>query len=158
MGFPVLLHMPAMSSDKALTLLRVGGGPIPLKRAVKFGQGRRDFILAAEDRFAVQGPVDPAAVPAHPTIRGAVVIVGAFVADLGVGLQRHEPMGKAFRHPELLAIFETEFHTHPLPIAGGPTPDIDGHIIKRTAPAPDQFGLRMRGRLKVQSAYCANLL
>src|SRR6056297_795365 len=106
--------------------------------------------------------------PGHPPIHADIRVVErdcpvafgriggrAFIDDLGLWHARHEPMREPDRHQKLSTVLKAELGAHPLAEGRAAFADVDRHIEKRAAPAPNQLGLRMRRRLKMQAAYRA---
>lgn len=96
-------------------------------------------------------------VPGQTLIAFCVVIARDLITNDRVGLKRTEPMGKARRNPELLAILRGERLSDPPAISRRTTPDVDGDVIKGAGGATYELALRMRFALEMKTADRARL-
>ncbi len=67
-------------------------------------------------------------------------------------------MQETFGDQKLITLFSGKLHPDPLAKTGRPLAHINGHIPDHTLNDAHQFGLRSRGRLKMQAAYGADIL
>lgn len=74
------------------------------------------------------------------------------VMNQRVRLKRHEAMGKAWRNPELAAVFGRKLGPRPLPESRRTLPDIHPDIEDRACQAGDKLALGKRRQLEMQPA------
>src|SRR5215207_7954883 len=81
-------------------------------------------------------------VPCKTSFGSGVIVVAAFVNEVGRLAQDQKAVRKASRHPQLAAVFRRELLAHPLPECRRAPPQVDGNVEDASERAPDQFSLR----------------
>src|ERR1051325_3107970 len=126
--------------------------------ARQFCAHRLPAILVRQQRLSLldrpgdgKGGVVP---PKPPVMLGRIVAVH-LVDDLGIGLERAEPVGKSLGNKELVAFLGAEHEPDMMPVGWRAVPEIDRDIEDRTGRDAHQLCLWLRRDLKMQAAYNA---
>src|SRR6185369_1322744 len=79
------------------------------------------------------------------------------VGELGVVIERLEPVREALRNEQRVAVALAQLDTEPLAVGRRGRADVDDHVIDSPADTADELGLAVRRALIVQSAQRAGL-
>src|SRR5205807_95560 len=126
--------------------------------ARQFCEDRLPAILVRQQRLSIldrPGAGKGGIVPPEPPVMFRRIVAVHLVDDLGIGLERAEPVGKPLGNKELVAFLGTEHETHMMSVGCRAVPEIDRDIEDRTRRDAHQLRLWLRRDLKMQTAYNA---
>lgn len=115
-------------------------------------------ILFGEDELLFrQRPVDRklGIVEAHAEIKLRRVVGIDFVGDLGMGLERKDPVREPLGAEDLLAAFRGELGHNVLAKGLRTVTEVDAHVEDGTAQHAQKLGLGRGRALKMQASKCA---
>ena len=94
-------------------------------------------------------------VEAYAAFRFFAVEIVALVGEYRRVAEYGKAVGKSARNHELTVVFRRKLHGHVLPVGGGGTAQIDGHVEHNAFEHAHELGLGVFALLKMQSSYRA---
>src|SRR5690348_4907484 len=124
--------------------------------ARQFREHRLPAILVRQQRLCIldrPGDGKGGIVPLEPPVVLRRIIPVHLVDDLGIGLERAEPVGKSLGNEELVAFIRAEHEPDMMPVGWRAVPDMDRDIKHRTGRDAHQLRLWLRRDPKMETAY-----